>query len=335
MAHRSAARATAAIILILIGLFIGLIWQAGAVEAFPRGLRAFFADEVVLARGGEVDLIIAAEADNVDSTVRFKSGATPTVRFTLGTDGDDSHTFKIDTGDGFSGAPVIAFPTAGNMGVGTSAPDARLDFGGSSVVYDGMVTINTDAMTSGITQPGLIIQGDSGYESIWIESHGGYTASIQGARGRGTVASPQTTQAGDILFQVTGRGYDNAGTPAMTGERVLIRMTAIDNFTTTEQGTRIDWRTTPSGSTTHQERMRLSGIGNLGIGTSLTQAILHTNAASAPRFDRDYPTDGNTTQEVLALVRSYDGGAGADGIGVDLNFYAETETEGTAEGIGT
>jgi hypothetical protein len=50
---------------------------------------------------------------------------------------------------------------------------------------------------------------------------------------------------------------------------------AYDNFTATAQGSYISFVTTPSGSTTVAERMRIDNTGNVGIGTTNPQHLLH------------------------------------------------------------
>ncbi|MDD9899274.1 MAG: hypothetical protein OXU45_09795, partial [Candidatus Melainabacteria bacterium] len=73
---------------------------------------------------------------------------------------------------------------------------------------------------------------------------------------------------------------------------------------------------------------------NVGIGTASPAKALHVIAGNAPTFEDDFASDGNTSRQVLYLDRTYSGGAGADGIGGHIDFYAETETDGTDAPIG-
>jgi len=74
--------------------------------------------------------------------------------------------------------------------------------------------------------------------------------------------------------------------------------------------------------------------GNVGIGTTAPGVVLDVVSAGASRFTREYATDANTARNAFTVRRSYDGGAGADGIGALVGFVAETETEGTMEAGG-
>jgi len=82
---------------------------------------------------------------------------------------------------------------------------------------------------------------------------------------RGTVASPTATQSGDVLgaFGAKGRGSSAFGFNTAT-----ITFKANQTFTDANQGTYTAFETTPDGSTTRLERLKISASGSVIIGNS-------------------------------------------------------------------
>jgi len=98
-----------------------------------------------------------------------------------------------------------------------------------------------------------------------------FTGSIfQGRRGRGTAASPTPPILDDVLVALGADGY---GTSSFTGASVgSMNIRAEGTFTNTSKPTNIQFTTTPSGSTTQAERLRIKSTGalqlfNYGSGT--------------------------------------------------------------------
>ena len=90
-------------------------------------------------------------------------------------------------------------------------------------------------------------------------------------RARGSVASPSAVQANDILFRFGGGGYDNAGFP--TGNEVMIEFKAAEAYDATSHGTYILFSTTAAGSTSTNEKMRLTSEGHLKLGGADSQKL--------------------------------------------------------------
>jgi len=84
---------------------------------------------------------------------------------------------------------------------------------------------------------------------------------FSGRRARGTIASPSAVQANDLLMRYGGAGYGATSFPA--GNRATLEFYAAENWTDTAQGTYVTIGTTPTGSTTLAERMRVTGDGNV------------------------------------------------------------------------
>ena len=80
---------------------------------------------------------------------------------------------------------------------------------------------------------------------------------------RGTLASPSAVQSGDYLGWFNFRGY--GATAFAATARAGIAGLAAENWTDAAHGTYESFLTTPIGSTTLAEGMRLDGAGNLSV----------------------------------------------------------------------
>lgn len=92
------------------------------------------------------------------------------------------------------------------------------------------------------------------------------TAAIRTSRARGTSLSPSAVQADDVLMALHAQGYNSS---AFTTERASITMAASENWTTGANGTYITFATTPNGSQTPANRMRLDHTGIFYVGDNL------------------------------------------------------------------
>ena len=93
---------------------------------------------------------------------------------------------------------------------------------------------------------------------------------FQGARSRGTDASPTAVQDGDYLFSLLGAGWDGAGYD--TDAEIDIMATQTHNATS--HGASIRFQTTPNDSATQAIRMLIDQDGDVGIGTDSPDAKL-------------------------------------------------------------
>jgi|GEM_PF-3166300 len=93
----------------------------------------------------------------------------------------------------------------------------------------------------------------------------GSSVPFRGRFARGTVLSPSAVQSGDNLSVYSGRGYGTSQfAAASTG---VITITAGETFTNTSNATYLAFSTTPTGSVTATERMRINSTGNVLIDT--------------------------------------------------------------------
>jgi hypothetical protein len=94
----------------------------------------------------------------------------------------------------------------------------------------------------------------------------------------GTVASPSQTAGPTTVFQIAGRGYNDAG--AYTGNLIAINGVAVVAPTTTNTESRLDIRVVPASSATLTTAMQVFGT-SLLVNTGLLQFSTQTSAAVA------------------------------------------------------
>jgi len=149
-------------------------------------------------------------------------------------------------------APLASPALTGGFTVGTSSTDAPIVIASS---------INPVA---GAT---LLLQGDTNRERIEVRSAGGlYAPAFQGKNAGGSIASPLATPADSYLLMAGASGHDGSGW--VIPNKGLFAILAEGTWSPTSQGTYFSIATTPSGSTNRTEKLRITGSGNVGIGTS-------------------------------------------------------------------
>lgn len=124
------------------------------------------------------------------------------------------------------------------------------------------------------------VRGNS--STLFHDSYSSDTAgaSFYGRKARGTVTSPSQVLADDNLTALNGRGYHSGGAFG-TVNVGLVGIYAAENFTSTAQGTYMTVGTTPTGSTTRAERLRVTSSGNFGIATTAPTSTLHVAGSQA------------------------------------------------------
>ena len=147
----------------------------------------------------------------------------------------------------------------GNMGLGTTIPNFKLDVQDSN--SDTRINLQNNYSTTA-KYPGVLAQNYGG-------SAGGAPA-YMGIQYRGTSSAPAAVQAGDTLLMLLGAGATNSSNGNGTGG--LIQMNASENFSPTGFGTTISFLTTPLASTSLTTRMVINPSGNVGVGVTTPQA---------------------------------------------------------------
>jgi len=167
-----------------------------------------------------------------------------------------------------SGNPSFVVTDGGYTGIGTTDPISPLTF---------------DTSIAGSVPAGVgvsILQGNVNKERIELRSAGDNVGSVaggvQGKAFGGSIASPTATKANHILLLFGGSGHD--GTDVVITNRALLKFMAGENWSTTAQGTYINFETTQNGTISRTEKMRLTGDGKVGIGTISPTALLDVNS---------------------------------------------------------
>ena len=131
------------------------------------------------------------------------------------------------------------------LGIGISNPEAKLH------------VVNTDGPTAGIFDN--------------YSNNLAYTNSLFGRKFSGTLLAPRRTKSGAAIVRLgAGGGYapdDVTVATPVSAFRARIELSAVEDWTTTAQGTKITFATTLAGTKIRTERLVIEDSGNIGIGT--------------------------------------------------------------------
>ncbi|GAB2618523.1 hypothetical protein GCM10027035_13390 [Emticicia sediminis] len=111
---------------------------------------------------------------------------------------------------------------------------------------------------------------------------------LRGQRSAGTLVAPNAVTNNSTLLQVNAFGY--TGTSFINGAQ--IRFASTELWSSTARGSEIEFSTTKNGTTTFSEKMRLTGDGFLGIGTTAPSQKLNIS-------DGSILVETSTTDKVL------------------------------------
>jgi hypothetical protein len=118
------------------------------------------------------------------------------------------------------------------------------------------------------SNPPLTVQNDwgsvvSAHLNATMDAYGDVSRFAM-RRANGSSGSPTQTLSGDQLGNFNFRGYTNSSAFTLTGV-AQVGAWAEENFTSTANGASLRFLTTPIGSTTQLERMRIYSTGGIGI----------------------------------------------------------------------
>ena len=99
---------------------------------------------------------------------------------------------------------------------------------------------------------------------------------FKGERSRDTAASPAPVQDTDILFNLTGSGWDGSSYKFASN----IDMEAAGTFSASSRPSRIIFRTMAVGTTTIQTRVTVDSTGNIGFGETAPETLLEMTGAT-------------------------------------------------------
>ncbi|WP_413568582.1 tail fiber domain-containing protein [Bdellovibrio sp. HCB117] len=214
---------------------------------------------------------VGVNASGASSQLQVHGAASVQTDYAIATFQDSSNnglSFGVDTSNGWSWlysrtAGVSPRPIAlfahntnqtpdllvdnGQVGVGTGSPQAPLHVVGNA-------------------NGGILVQKSS-------NDNGGATIVFAKSRGTNTARTP--AQSGDRLMGLYGSGaYDATN---ISNNSAAIQFLAAENFTSTAQGTSIDFGTTPIGGTARQTRMTILPSGQIAVGAITAPAGMLSN----------------------------------------------------------
>jgi hypothetical protein len=112
----------------------------------------------------------------------------------------------------------------------------------------------------------------------------GRVANIVGQSSRGTYLSPLITQNSDVLFKISAASYLDRPNPFyQTG---VIEFQASENWSNTNFGTDIVFKTAAPIFLPLRSRMIVKNDGKIGIGTTSPTTLLHIQNGGTPTFDQ-------------------------------------------------
>ncbi|UOF02296.1 tail fiber domain-containing protein [Bdellovibrio reynosensis] len=216
----------------------------------------------------------------------------------------DMTTNRIDLGMGGS-SNELTILASGNVGIGSNSPSFKLDVQSSDAFQQRLFHASNTA------------------------SNG---AALMMTRTRGTVGTNSAVLSGDTLGGIYFRGHDGSGTGTTTA---AIEVTAEENHSSTNRGSKMIFETTKNGAATRLERMRIDYNGHLGVGTTAPYTQLEV-ANSNDTATYPYITinnKGTTTKRTgitfrAANVPQYEMGIDAS-TNNSRNFYIYDSTTST------
>jgi len=249
-------------------------------------------------RGGGVGTGLANLRD-VSGTgiIAHTAAATWATRTITGT----ADEIDVTNGDGVSDNPTLSLPTTVhineiNMDSGTTVTIAPTNGSNPSLVLtDGttaVLTLGTDggddfAVSDG-TNNILVVSGDTARVGINVDEPlaGLHVDSLQVEFMNGTNNSPDLRLRradteitnGNVLGTISFTGDDAA---AVDTRAAQIRVAATGAWASGDNPTRMEFYTTPSGSSTPTERIRIEDDGQVVIGTNVALGQLHVFTADS------------------------------------------------------
>jgi hypothetical protein len=195
----------------------------------------------------------------------------------------------VFTGLGSAASPSITFSADTNTGIFSPGADQL------AISTNGTGRLFVDAS-------GRVLRGTSNsstVDSIVIQGNSSFSTGEAYLRLRRNVNNPLN---GNPLGQITFESEENSG--------ASINAFTSANWTSgTSHPAHLTFSTTPSGSTTLQERMRLDSSGRLGLGTSSPAVNLHVNSAGNTELEIS-STFANSQTTGLRINTTGDSSAG-------------------------
>jgi hypothetical protein len=214
-------------------------------------------NRLIISDAGALSVNSVSVASSLTSPVLYGGSAASsslTLQSTSGNGSSDSILFKV----GNNGATIAGtINTSGQWGIGSQSPDARLN-----------VNDNTGTVTPVFTSPIHVVGANASNAGASFDSFGAGTT-IGFRRANNTLATKQATTGNIFAFAV----YGHDGTNYSASARATFAADAAETFASGAQGTLWRFSTTPIGSTTIAEAMRIHPSGGVSVGGTTDPAI--------------------------------------------------------------
>jgi hypothetical protein len=194
-----------------------------------------------------------------------------------------------------------------NSTAGNQAGYLSLNTNNGSVLVERMRITSAGDVGIGTNAPARALHVASATASAFFDRDGGNPAVLGLRSSRGSLASPTQTLANDTLGVVNAFGYTNASAYSAAG-RAALWFYAAEAFTAAAQGAYLTLETTPIGSTTASERMRIDSAGKLLVGATAARANFN-NATFSPRTQIE-GTDSTGASLAITCNNTSDADAG-------------------------
>lgn len=165
--------------------------------------------------------------------------------------GGSANTSVVISPSIFSVGGNLLTVSGGNIGIGTSAPEALIHASsGTSFAFHYFGS------------------------SITLEAN--FNPGFQTRRFTGAIASPSAIADGLVIGAYAAAGFDGTGYPTAAS----VSMVSSGTYSSTSRGSFINLNTTLLGDTTLNTRMRITDSGRVGIGTTTPSSLLHIAGAN-------------------------------------------------------
>lgn len=209
-------------------------------------------------------------------------------------------------------------------GIGTTTPISNLHIEKAGTALNANLYATTDSL---VVSDNLSVA----FRGITASDTATTKAGITFIKARGTVLNPTVVQINETLGEVIFQGFDGT-----TRKNAAAIQAFIDNTPgANDMPGRLTFSTTPDGSTTLTERMRIDSSGNVGIGTTAPDRKLEINTGAATGGLRLTYNDADGSATVYAdfLIDS-NGDLEITATGGDISFGNENiGTTGAVKGV--
>ncbi|MFN3850191.1 MAG: hypothetical protein ACK4NY_12225 [Spirosomataceae bacterium] len=153
------------------------------------------------------------------------------------------------------------------------------------ILFNLLILSFSDVLAQNITiRPGKIDADDNNSETVFLRSTS--FPSIIGVKLNGTFTNPTNVTNNQLLLSIEGRGY---GGNSISSMRAGIRMYSTQNWTTNNQGSRMEFFSNKNGEASFRSRIIINDDGKVGVGE-----YWHSlNFLPDHQFEVQQPTDSD------------------------------------------